>query len=111
MIQNVTFTGAGKTNYYAQYMERKAAQIEADLQDTIRTAGRVIINKNREASKAGQYLPADAYFGPVPVKAREIGQNKIMDSIAVTKTNVPDLYLNKSASNEIIPENSINFVC
>ena len=35
MIQNVTFTGAGKTNYYAQYMERKAAQIEADLQDTI----------------------------------------------------------------------------
>ena len=89
-------------------MERKAAQIEADLQDTIRTAGRVIINKNREASKAGQYLPADAYFGPVPVKAREIGQNKIMDSI--TKTNVPDLYLNKSASNEIIPENSINFL-
>lgn len=108
MIQKVTFTGAQKTNYAAQYLERKAAQVEANLKDTIKTAGRVIINKNKMASKSGQYLPADAYFGPVPVKAREIGQEKIMNSISVTKTNVPDLHT--SGSNEIIPENSINYL-
>lgn len=108
MFQKITFTGAGKNNYASQYLERKAAQVQADVKDSMRIAARAIINKNHQASKAGQYLPADAYFGPVPTKGREIGKKKIMDSIAITKTNIPEARTNNAES--IIPENSINYI-
>lgn len=108
MIQNITFTGAGKTNYASQYLERKAAQVQANVEESMRIAARAIINKNRQASKTGQYLPADAYFGPVPTKSREIGMKKIMDSIAITKTNISDARIKNAES--IIPEDSINYI-
>ena len=60
MIDNVSFT-SNKT-MAQQYLERKAAQIEANLAETIKESGRVIINKNKEAARRGSYIPEDAYF-------------------------------------------------
>lgn len=69
-INNVSFKGGSKNTLAAQYLERKAAKVEADLAERIKTAGRLIINKNNQASKSGNYIPVDAYFGPVPKTAR-----------------------------------------
>lgn len=106
MIDKTAFT-SNKT-MAQQYLERKAAQIEADLAETIKESGRVIINKNKMAARNGGYIPEDAYFGPVPTTARNIGKKKVMDSIAITKTNVDSV--STPTREEIIPENSINFI-
>ena len=58
MIDNVSFT-SNKT-MAQQYLERKAAQIEANLAETIKESGRVIIYKNKEAARRGSYIPEDA---------------------------------------------------
>ena len=88
MIDNVSFT-SNKT-MAQQYLERKAAQIEANLAETIKESGRVIINKNKEA-------------------ARQIGKAKTMESVAVTKTNIGSAESAK-VQEEIVPENSINYL-
>ncbi len=108
MIQKISFTGGPNKTLASQYLARKAAQVEADLAESIRYAGRVIINKNKEAARKGMYIPEDAYFGPVPLQERRIGQKASMDSITITKTNVagPD---EAPKTDKIIPENSINF--
>lgn len=107
MINNVSFT-SNKT-MAQQYLERKAAQIEANLAETIKESGRVIINKNKEAARRGGYIPEDAYFGNVPVSPRKIGHAKTMESVAVTKSNIGSAEKAK-ASEEIVPENSINYL-
>lgn len=107
MIDNVSFT-SNKT-MAQQYLERKAAQIEANLAETIKESGRVIINKNKEASRRGGYVPEDAYFGKVPLSPRKIGQAKTMESVAVTKTNINSAK-GANAQEEIVPENSINYL-
>lgn len=107
MIDNISFT-SNKT-MAQQYLERKAAQIEADLAETIKEAGRVIINKNKKAARSGGYIPEDAYFGNVPLTPRQIGKVKTMESVAVTKSNISSAESAK-AREEIIPENSINYL-
>lgn len=107
MIDNVSFTS--NRTMAQQYLERKSAQIEANLAETIKEAGRVIINKNKEAARRGGYIPEDAYFGNVPVSPRKIGHSKTMESVAVTKTNTSAAEAAKSKE-EIIPENSINYL-
>lgn len=107
MMDKTAFT-SNKT-MAQQYLERKSAQIEANLAETIKEAGRVIINKNKEAARNGRYIPEDAYFGNVPLSPRKIGHDKTMNSVAVTKTNA-NVVLNDSAKDDIIPENSINYL-
>ena len=107
MIDNVSFT-SNKT-MAQQYLERKAAQIEANLAETIKESGRVIINKNKEAARRGGYIPEDAYFGNIPVSPRKIGHAKTMESVAVTKTNT-GFVENAAVKEEIIPENSVNYL-
>ena len=107
MIDNVSFT-SNKT-MAQQYLERKAAQIEANLAETIKESGRVIINKNKAAARRGSYIPEDAYFGIVPLSPRQIGKAKTMESVAVTKTNIGSAESAK-VQEEIVPENSINYL-
>lgn len=107
MIDNVSFTS--NRTMAQQYLERKSAQIEANLAETIKEAGRVIINKNKEAARRGSYIPEDAYFGKVPVSPRKIGQAKTMGSVAVTKSNI-DAVEGAKVKEEIVPENSINYL-
>ncbi len=107
MINDVSFT-SNKT-MAQQYLERKAAQIEANVAETIKESGRVIINKNKAAARSGGYIPEDAYFGKVPVVPRKIGQAKTMESVAVTKTNIAPVKGAKVQA-EIVPENSINYI-
>ena len=107
MIDNVSFT-SNKT-MAQQYLERKAAQIEANLAETIKESGRVIINKNKEAARRGSYIPEDGYFGNVPLSPRQIGKAKTMESVAVTKTNIGSAESAK-VQEEIVPENSINYL-
>ena len=107
MIDNVSFT-SNKT-MAQQYLDRKAAQVEANLAETIKESGRVIINKNKAAARRGSYIPEDAYFGNVPLSPRQIGKAKTMESVAVTKTNIGSAESAK-VQEEIVPENSINYL-
>lgn len=107
MIDKTAFT-SGKT-MAQQYLERKAAKIEANLNETIKETGRMMIRKNQEAARKGAYISDGSYFGKVPVTPRNIGHNKTMESIGVTKTNTG--VLDQAAAKEnIIPENSINYL-
>ncbi len=107
MIDKTAFT-SNKT-LAQQYLERKAAKIEADLAETIKESSRVLMNQNKIASRKGNYVGAGSYFGNVPMSPRKIGSQKTMGSIVVTKTNVP-AEKSAKAPESIIPENSINFI-
>ncbi len=107
MIDKTAFT-SNKT-MAQQYLERKAAKIEANLNETIKETGRFMIRKNQEAARRGDYISAGSYFGNVPLNGRNIGHNKTMQSIAVTKTNT-GVVEQAAAKENIIPENSINYL-
>ncbi len=107
MIDKTAFT-SNKT-MAQQYLERKAAQVEANLAETIKESGRVLINKNKIAARNNEYIPEGAFFGSVPVEGREIGKKKIMDSFAATKQNVK-AFNDAQPKEQIIPENSINYL-
>lgn len=108
MIDKTAFT-SNKT-MAQQYLERKAAKIEANLNETIKETGRFMIRKNQEAARRGDYISAGSYFGNVPLNGRNIGHNKTMQSIAITKTNTGSEHAAASAKENIIPENSINYL-
>lgn len=107
MMDKVAFTSNKMT--LAKYLEQKAARKEAQLAESISEAGRAVISKNQKASKAGQFIPEDAYFGEVPAEGRNIGREKTMNSVAATKQNV-DAVVTEKAEEAIIPENSINYI-
>lgn len=107
MIDKTAFT-SNKT-MAQQYLERKAANIEANLNETIKETGRLMIRKNQEAARRGDYISVGSYFGNVPLNGRNIGHNKTMQSIAVTKTNT-GVVEQAAAKENIIPENSINYL-
>lgn len=108
MIDKTAFT-SNKT-MVQQYLERKAAKIEANLNETIKETGRLMIRKNQEAARRGDYVSAGSYFGNVPLNGRNIGHNKTMQSIAVTKTNTGMERVVTPLKENIVPENSINYL-
>ena len=107
MINNVSFNG-GKVSA-TKTLARSAAAIEADINENIRIASRILINQNKAASKANKYIPDSAYFGVVPLSPRQIGKTKTLDSISVTKTPL-NLETKGALKDEIIPEDSINYL-
>ena len=107
MINNISFT-SNKT-MAQQYLERKTAQIEANLSERIKEAGRVIINQNKEASRRGDYIPEGAYFGDVPVSPRGVNRPNLLEYFKQIKTNLPPVKTVQVQGN-IVPENSINFI-
>lgn len=86
-INAVSFSG----NMAKAYLQKKATQQAQLAAEKTKDAARLLINNNKKASKAGHYVGTGAYFGVVPTTPRVIGQQKSLNSVAMSKSVVPNL--------------------
>ena len=83
-INSISFRG----NMANAYIQKKIAQQARTAAETTKEAARAIINKNKNAAKKHEYIPADAYFGPVSLSERKIGQEASINSAAMTRKSI-----------------------